>query len=115
MTSSKHIDINKLKIKENFRDSFYKFVKGFCLSIVKKGVSKCSSNAAILKNYQTALDSMKIYHDFIFNYQASEIDKKLVPPVALDHNNISISEKAILNEYQTSEDSTYWKIKSSLF
>ena len=60
---------------------------------------------------------MKIYHDFIINSQASGIDKKLPQPVdiALDCNNISILEKAILNGYKTSEDSMYLKIKFSLF
>ena len=60
---------------------------------------------------------MKIYHDFIVNSQAPEIDKTLAPPVkiALDGNNISILEKAILNGYNTSEASMYSKIKSSLF
>ena len=41
---------------------------------------------------------MKIYHDFIVNSQAPEIDKTLAPPVeiALDCNNISILEKTIV-------------------
>ena len=60
---------------------------------------------------------MKIYHDFIINSQASGIDKPWPPPVdiALDCNNISILEKAILNGYKTSEDSMYLKITFSLF
>ena len=75
--------INKLKIKENCRDSCDEFAKGFCLSIFHTGVKKCLSNAAILKNYQTALDGMKIYHDFIINSQAPEIDKTLAPLVEI--------------------------------
>ena len=81
---------------------------GFCLFIVHTGVKKCLSNAAILQNYQIALDGMSIYHDFIMNSQAPEIDKTLAPLV-------SILEKGILNGYKTSEDSMYLKIKSSLF
>ena len=90
--------INKLKIKEKCRDSSDEFSKGFCLSTVHNGVKKCLSNAGILKNYQTVLDGMKIYHDFIVNSQAPEIDKTLAPPVeiALDCNNISILEKTIV-------------------
>ena len=44
----------------------------------------------ILENYQTALDDIKIYQDFIINCQAPEIDKTLAPPVriVLDANNI---------------------------
>ena len=44
----------------------------------------------ILENYQTVLDDIKIYQDFIINCQAPEIDKTLAPPVkiVLDANNI---------------------------
>ena len=89
--------INKLKIKDNCRESCDEFTKGFCLPIVHTEVNKCLSNAVILENYQTALDGMKIFHDFTINSQAPEIDKILAPPfeTALDHNNISILEKAI--------------------
>ena len=71
----------------------------------------------ILEIYQTALDDIKIYHDFIINSLAPAIDKTLAPPVetALDHNNISILEKAILNGYKTSSNSMYLKIKSVLW
>lgn len=106
------------KNKRKCRDSCDEFPKSFCLFIVHIGVvNKCHFNASILENYQTALDGMKIDHDFFVSTQAPEIYKAPAPPVeiALDRNNISILEKAILSEYQTSESSMYSKIKSSLF
>ena len=117
MGKLKYIDIwwscsiNKLKIKEKCRErereSCDEFARGFYSSIVDTGVNKCLSNAAILKNYQTALDGMNIYHDFIVTSQAPETDKTLAPSfeINLDRNNISVLEKAILNEYKTSKDS----------
>ena len=50
---------------------------------------------------------MNIYHDFIVTSQAPETDKILAPSfeINLDRNNISVLEKAILNEYKTSKDS----------
>ena len=50
---------------------------------------------------------MNIYHDFIVTSQAPETDKTLAPSfqINLDRNNISVLEKAILNEYKTSKDS----------
>ena len=74
--------INKL----NTSESYDEFAKGFCFSIVHAGVSKCLSNTAALENYEAVLDGMKIYHDFIINSQAPEIDKTLVPPVEIAFN-----------------------------
>ena len=74
--------INKLNTSENYDE----FAKGFSFSIVHVGVSKCLSNTAALENYEAVLDGMKIYHDFIINSQAPEIDKTLVPPVEIAFN-----------------------------
>ena len=80
--------INELKIKEKCTDSCDEFFKGFLSSIVHTGVSKCFSNPVILENYQTALDGMKIFHNFVVNSQAPEIDKTAPPvEIALDCNN----------------------------
>ena len=56
---------HKLNVTAPCKDDTDKFGKAFCLSTVHIRVNKCLSNYAILDNYQTAINAMGAYHNFI--------------------------------------------------
>ena len=83
------------------------------MSIIHTGINKCLSNEAILENYATSIAGMKCYHDFLV--QSQGMDENLSPPVevAVNRNNISVMEKAILEVHKMEPNSVYGRIHKS--
>ena len=80
-------------------------MKGYCLSIVQAGVNKCISNEAIIENYEVAYNGVNSWAKFVSSSTTtlqSNTNTEVAPPVkvALNKDNISVMERALLETYQ---------------
>ena len=87
-----------MPINTAFKDPLDEFAKGYCFSIVHLSVMKMLSHTTIIEMYETLIEGMRGYHQFIME---GNHDVKLVRPVevTLNKNNIDQFERALLDIY----------------
>ena len=81
------------------KDPLDECAKGYCFSIVHLDVNKMLSHITIIEMYETSIEGMRSYHEFIME---GNHDVELVHPVkvTLNKNNIDQFEHALLDTYR---------------